>query len=97
MKNIYTVTKGCYRDFAEQIAMKMEGRCYVSGAFYSGTDEVLHRLEVSLVVYRDRVSGCITDICDVWWDSCAIVTNEDGDIVPMINDFDFARLRSELF
>ena len=96
MKDIYSITKGSYRDFAEQIAFKIEGRCYLSGAFYSQSGDVTHRLEVNLVVYRDAVTGYITDICDVWWDSYTIVEDAEGEVTLACNDFDFARLRSEL-
>ena len=96
MKDIYSINKGCYRDFAEQIALKIEDRCYLSGVFYSENGDVRHRLEISIVVYRDVVSGCITDICDVWWDSYTIVEDADGELALKCNDFDFARLRSEL-
>lgn len=96
MKDIYSITKGSYRDFAEQIAFKLEGRCYLSGVFYSQSGQVTHRLEISIVIYRDAVTGYITDICDVWWDSCTIVEDADGEVLLKCNDFDFARLRSEL-
>ena len=48
------------------------------------------------MVYRDAVSGRVTDICDVWWDSYTITEDADGQVVLKCNDFDFARLRSEL-
>lgn len=96
MKDIYSITKGCYRDLAEQIALKIEDRSYLSGVFYSENRGVCHRLEISIVVYRDAVSGSITDICDVWWDSYTITEDADGQVVLKCNDFDFARLRSEL-
>lgn len=96
MKDIYTITKGCYRDFAAQIVERAGERCYLSGVFYSDQGDVRHRLEVNLVIYRDRSNWQIIDIGDVWWDSYTIVENEQGEPIPMINDFDFNRLREEL-
>ena len=96
MKDIYTITKGCYRHFAEQIAQRVGSRCYLSGVFYSGTEEECHRLEVNLLIYRDLYNGQIVDISPVWWDSYTIVKDENGEIVLKINDFDFNKLRREL-
>jgi hypothetical protein len=42
------------------------------------------------------MSGQVTDIGDIWWDSYTIVEDEDGEPKLMINDFDFAILLEEL-
>lgn len=96
MKSICTITKGCYRDFAEQIALKLEQRSYVTGVFQSESAEGRHRLEVSLIAYRDPVSGQVVDVSEVWWDSYTIIEQQEGEQKLMINDFDFSRLKKEL-
>ena len=95
MKDICTITKSCYRDFAEQIAQKLEQRSYVTGVFYSNTPHGLHRLEVSMIAYHDTESGEILDVSEIWWDSYTII-QQDGEQKLMINDFDFSLLRKEL-
>lgn len=96
MRDICTITKGCYRDFAEQIAQEIGRSNYLNGVFYSDSPKGRHRLEVSLIVYREAKGGRIIDIGDIWWDSYTIIEQEDGEPKLMINDFDFARLREEL-
>ena len=94
MKDICTITKSCYRDFAEQIAQRIGSGNYLNGVFYSQTPQGQHRLEVSLIIYRDPISGLIVDIDAVWWDSYTII-EQDEDPVLKINDFDFSILRGE--
>ena len=96
MKNPHTITKAIYKCFAEQIAECAVGRNYLSDVFYVTDKDVEHRLELSLIIYRDRRSGEVTDINDVWWDCCTIETNEDGAPLLKINDFDIALLYKEL-
>ena len=96
MKNTHTITKAIYKSFAEQIAEDAIGRNYISDVFYVTDKDVEHRLELSLIIYRDRRSGEVTDIADVWWDSYTIETNEDGEPVLKINDFDMKLLYKEL-
>lgn len=96
MKSICTITKGCYRDFAEQIVQRIGSRSYLNGVFFSDSPKGQHRLEVNLIIYRDPISGLIVDIDAVWWDSYTIIEQEDGEPKLMINDFDFSRLKEEL-
>ena len=96
MKSIYTITKGCYRDIAEQIAQRIGSGCYLNGVFYSDSPHGRDCLEASLIIYRDSKSGLIVDIDAVWWDSYTIIEQEDGEPKLMINDFDFSRLKEEL-
>ena len=96
MKDIYTITKGCYRSFAEQIVSRLGGGHYISGVFRHAEGEVVHRLELTMVVYRDKRSGEIIDLAEVWWDSYTIENRADGDVVLKINDFDFALLCKQL-
>lgn len=96
MKDICTITKSCYRDFAEQIAQKLEQRSYVTGVFYSNTPHGQHRLEVSIIAYRNAESGEIVEISEIWWDSYTIIQQQNGEPKLMINDFDFSLLRKEL-
>jgi hypothetical protein len=49
-----------------------------------------------MVVYRDKESGEIIDLAEVWWDSYTIENRADGDVVLKINDFDFALLCKQL-
>ena len=96
MKDICTITKSCYRDFAEQIAQKLEQRSYATGVFYSNAPHGQHRLEVSIIAYRNAESGEIVEISEIWWDSYTIIQQQDGEPKLMINDFDFSLLRKEL-
>ena len=96
MKNTHTITKAIYKSFAEQIVESAIGKNYTSGVFYITDREVMHRLELSLIIYRDENNGEVTDISDVWWDSYTIETNENGEPVLKINDFDIKLLYKEL-
>ena len=96
MKDIYTITKGCYRSFAEQIVSRLGRGHYISGVFSHSIGGVVHRLELTLIIYRDAGSGEIVDISDVWWDSYTIEQGESGEMVLKINDFDFALLCKQL-
>ena len=69
---------------------------YISGVFSHSIGGVVHRLELTLIVYREAGSGEIVDVSDVWWDSYTIEQGEDGEMVLKINDFDFAKLYKEL-
>lgn len=96
MKDICRITRSCYRDFAEQIAAEIVGRGYLNGVYYHDSERGRDRLEVSLVIYRCPMSGQVTDIGDIWWDSYTIVEDKDGEPKLMINDFDFSILLEEL-
>ena len=96
MKDIYTITKGCYRGFAEQIVSRLDGGHYISGVFRHAVGDIVHRLELTMMVYRDKSTRQIVDVSEVWWDSYTIVPTVGGDVVLKINDFDFALLCKEL-
>lgn len=96
MKNIYSIKKRIYRDFAEQIAERIGNSCYLSGVFSVPEGDVVHRLELSIVIYRDGASGEIEAVSDVWWDSYTIERSISGEPVLKINDFDFRLLQKEL-
>lgn len=96
MKNIYTIKKAIYRSFAEQIAQAVGRGCYLSGVFSCAEGDVVHKLELSIVIYRDKASGEIIEVSDVWWDSYTIERTVDGEPVLKINDFDFIMLKREL-
>ena len=82
MKDICTITKSCYRDFAEQIAQKLEQRSYVTGVFYSNAPHGQHRLEVSIIAYRNAESGEIHFTTgDMEGNALIALCNADGDIL----------------
>ena len=74
----------------------MEGKHYLSEVFLLPDGEVTHRLELSIIIYREAGSGELIDISDVWWDSYTIESSQSGEPVLKINDFDFALLYKEL-
>lgn len=90
-KDMYRIKKSDYCKFAEQIAERAEEKDWFSGVVEVLSDGLLHRLELTMVIYRDPKSRKITDVADVWWDSCTF-TSENYTTPPMINDFDFGRL-----
>ena len=96
MKNIHTITKVIYNKFAEQVAARAIGKNYLSEVFSVTDRDVTHRLELSIIIYREAGSGEVIDISDVWWDSCTIELTESGEQVLKINDFDFTQLYKEL-
>lgn len=96
MKNYYTITKSIYKAFAEQVAASAIGKNYLSEVFSVTDRDVTHRLELSIIIYREAGSGEVIDISDVWWDSCTIELTESGEQVLKINDFDFTQLYKEL-
>ena len=96
MRNSYIITKNIYRAFAEQIAAKMEGLHYLSGVFSVADGEVVHRLELSIIIYREAGGGEVIDLSDVWWESYTIERQSDGEPRLKINDFDFALLYKAL-
>lgn len=96
MKNLHTITNVIYNKFAEQIAARIIGRNYLSEVFTLTDGDVSHRLELSIIIYREAGSGEVVDISDVWWDCYTIETNEDGEPVLKINDFDFSLLHKAL-
>ena len=81
---------------AEQVAARAIGKNYLSEVFSVTDRDVTHRLELSIIIYREAGSGEVIDISDVWWDSCTIELTESGEQVLKINDFDFAQLYKEL-
>ena len=92
MKNTHTITREVYNFFAERISAKMVGKHYLSEVFKYDDGEVVHRLELSLMIYREAGSGELIDIGDVWWDCTTIEFDEDGEPVLKINDFDYKEL-----
>ena len=96
MKNIYSITKQHYKNFAEQIATSAAGKHYLSDIFSVAEGDVVHRLELSIIIYRDRGSGEVTGISDVWWDCYTIELGEDGEMRLKINNFDFTQLHKQL-
>lgn len=92
---MYAIKKTDYCKFAEQIALRAEDRNWFSGVLELSSDGLLHRLELTMVIYRDPKSHKITDVADVWWDSCTF-TSENYTTPPMVNDFDFVRFREAL-
>ena len=96
MKKIYSITKACYKQFAEQIISKMDGQHYLSGIFSVVDGQVVHRLELSIIIYREAGSGEVAAISDVWWDSYTIERGEDSEPRLKVNDFDFALLYKQL-
>ena len=92
MKNTHTITREVYNYFAERISARMEGKHYLSEVFNYDDGQVVHRLELSLMIYREAGSGELIDIGDVWWDCTTIETDEDGEMTLKINDFDYHEL-----
>ena len=92
MENTHTITREVYNYFAERISARMEGKHYLSEVFNYDDGQVVHRLELSLMIYREAGSGELIDIGDVWWDCTTIETDEDGEMTLKINDFDYKEL-----
>ena len=92
MENTHTITREVYNYFAERISARMEGKHYLSEVFNYDDGQVVHRLELSLMIYREASSGELIDIGDVWWDCTTIETDEDGEMTLKINDFDYKEL-----
>ncbi len=92
MTKVWKIRDCTYRDFAEQVVQRAGWRHYVSGVFYSHEAECSHRLELSLVLYRDPMDATVVDIVAVWWDCTTEREAPNGEITTEPNDFDINRL-----
>lgn len=91
---MYTISSKLYLQLATHLVELVEWDNYYSGSFEFYFDDVLCRMTLSAVIYRqsqpdEGFSHCaITDMIPVWWEFHTYV---DGDEV--LNDLSFNELR----
>lgn len=86
---VVEITSALYQEAANYLAEAIGEEEYFSGKVEFNSENVECRLTISVIVYRNRVSGEINDLVPVWWEFDTLVDGEER-----LNDFSFRYLRA---
>lgn len=92
---MYNITKEQYEEVKNQLLEEIEEKNYWSGQindqFEDGVD---YQLNLTVIIYRSKEDGTITDLVPIWWEFHTW-ENEDSD-VEIANDFLFSELHKHM-